>query len=602
MPRRIYLPKIPKKVTLVLLLILGLILTGCSANSASVLPPGGEQNQGHNNNQNHNQNQNQAMELTDPLELEKLWQEYIYDAIPTIGNTREFSSPEEIDQGAIAKFCWLKYVEENGTAGLQTVSEESTLLLFPLETALQYAQRYFNTDNLKVEEIPDYDYDAERQAFTFGEGSKRPKPHRRERNSWGMELEKVVRNPDGTITATLLRYNNYLKNKRLECTLTFTLKQRSDGSKYFVSGKKEYIDNHLVTISGEYTVFEKINGFEGNPQELYMLGQAGEQVLLAHVPYAEEEQRKLMHLDFKTMTIVKEREIAPGFSSGDLKFTGDKIIICTKDKVLAFTPELEPLAELALPQFLTAKINREVTYSQQHFPEVFFGGYDISADLSRIVYADEIGLKLLDLKTERETLLAQTVPIPDSELLNNSYHWQPKFVAHEQKVITTMSGYEFNLGYTICDLVKGTATKLDIGSYQTTGRIRSDSGLLEVNNWSYDEEAQEGIYQTLYLDFQSGVVSVLELENPRDTGYIRFEDMSYVGQDYAAFVTSQTDNRDNANSQYFLSRINLKTLTVEPEIVTVTATQPHILGVLESGQIIFWYDLFPTESGVCITN
>jgi hypothetical protein len=417
-----------------------------------------------------------------------------------------------------------------------------------------------------------------------------------------MELEKVVRNPDGTITATLLRYNNYLKIKRLECTLTFTLKQRSDGSLYFVSGKKEYINNHLVAISGEYTAFEKINGFEGNKQELYMLGQAGEQVLLAYVPYAEEELRKLMLRDFATMTIVKEREIAPAFSSGDLKVSGEKIIICTKEKVLTFTPELEPLEELTLPQFLTAKINREITYDSRLFPEVFFGGYDIKADLSQIVYADEIGLKLFELKTEQETLLAQTVPIPDSELLNNSYHWQPKFVAAEQKVITTMSGYEFNLGYTICDLVKGTATKLDIGGYQSTGRIRTDSGLLDVDNWSYDEEAQEGIYQTLYLDFQSGALSVLELENPRDTGYIRLEDMSYVGQDYAAFVTSQTDNRDNANSQYFLSRINLKTLAVEPEIITVSATQPHILGVLGSGRIIFWYDLFPTESGVCITN
>ncbi|HHV65075.1 MAG TPA: hypothetical protein GXX46_08400 [Peptococcaceae bacterium] len=592
MPRRVDLQRIQKQVTLALLLILGLILTACSANSTPAGPTVGEENQ----------NQNQAVEITDSLEIEKLWQEYIYDAIPTIGNTWEFNSPEEIEQGAIAKFCWLKYVEENGTAGLQTVSEESTLLLFPLETALEYAKRYFNTSYLRVVEIPDYDYDQQREAFTFAQRSKRPKPKHKENNPWGMELEKVVKNPDGTVTVTLLRYNNYLKNKRLECILNFTLKQRADGSLYFVSGKKEYINNHLVAISGEYTVFEKISGFEGNLQELYMLGQAGERAIFAYVPYAEEEWSKLMLLDFKTMTIVKEREVASGFSSGDLKFTGEKIIICTKDKVLTFTPELEPLEELALPQSLTAKINRESPYDPRHSPEVFFGGYDIKADLSQIVYADEIGLKLLDLKTEQETLLAETVPIPDSELSPKSYHLQPKFVAAEEKVITTMTGYEFNLGYTICDLRQGTIKKLDIGSYQTTGRIRSDSGLLEANNWRYDEKAQMGIYQTLYLDFQSGAVSVLELENPRDTGYIMLEDMSYVGQNYAAFMTSQIDNRDSANSKYYLCRVNLKTLTVEPEVLTISATQPHILGVLENGEIIFWYDLFPTERGICLTK
>jgi hypothetical protein len=113
---------------------------------------------------------------------------------------------------------------------------------------------------------------------------------------------------------------------------------------------------------------------------------------------------------------------------------------------------------------------------------------------------------------------------------------------------------------------------------------------------------QNGEYQTLYLDFKTEAIKEVKFENNEDAGYIRLSDYSYVGQDFAAFISHTWDNNDNAQSMFYLNRLNLKTLQVEPRIVSVKAAQTHILGVLADGCILFWYNLNPSENGVCLTK
>ncbi|NLW07194.1 MAG: hypothetical protein GX039_04345, partial [Clostridia bacterium] len=84
-------------------------------------------------------------EITDPVELEKLWQDYLYDTITTLGNASNFNSAEEIEPFYVAKYCWYKYAAEHGEEGLELANENSLSgRFFPLETVLEYAGRYFN--------------------------------------------------------------------------------------------------------------------------------------------------------------------------------------------------------------------------------------------------------------------------------------------------------------------------------------------------------------------------------------------------------------------------------------------------------------------------
>lgn len=548
-----------KKISALVLIILILVLAlGCSKNQPEDLPPEkvtpAEENL-------------KSEEITDPAELERLWQEYLYDSITTVGNTRKFNSPEEIDPLYVAEFCWFKYIYEYGKESLELTGENSSLRLFPLDTVLEYTEQYFNLTRLDVSQIEEYYYDPQRQAFTLNIGSEEPRPSYRASNPWGNHLDKVIRNSDGTITAILVQYDSS-QDRRIELTKTFTLKEREDGSLYFVKGSRKYINNHLVALTGDYQRFDTISGFDGNMEELSMLGEVNGSLILAYTPYENDRNASLMLVDPKTMKAKKKLEFAAGsnFTSDDVSLKGQSIVIRLKDRVVTADKTLAKSEEHSLPSKIIEKAYREPQYNEMGMPDVFFGGYDVSKDGKTFVYADETGVKLFNTMDNSEKMLSPTVDITGSELLNHSYHRNPRFVDDEHKVVTTMTGYESTMGYTLCDLKNGTAKTYNITSESSsTGLIRYDTGLLEVNTHLYNQEQGIGECKTNYLDFRTGAVHEIVSSEPGDTGFIRMPDDVYVGQNYAAFITYKMDVYDNANSMYYLNRLNLKTFQTSPK-------------------------------------
>jgi hypothetical protein len=307
------------------------------------------------------------------------------------------------------------------------------------------------------------------------------------------------------------------------------------------------------------------------------------------------------------MKIEKKVNLKGSINSTEVELKDDKLIVRFKDKVLIYGRDLEVEKKIPMPDFITAKNDREPKYDRNGFLEVYFGGYDISSDLNRIVYTDEIGVKLVTLEDGKEKLFVKTIlpkALKQSQPsrgapIGPSYHFSPRFVADDRKVITALTGYECTSGFTLCDLDNGTDKTYDItteGSF-ATGTIRYDTGLLFVNEYQ-----QTDGYITLFLDFHTGRVTEIELDEPGDTGYIRFDHQSYVGKDFAAFVTTKESDSDRANDRHYLNRIKLETLEPEQEIVSITAAEPHILGVLADGRIVFWYQFNTVEKGICITS
>jgi len=540
--------------------------------------------------------------ITDQVELEKLWQEYFYDSITTIGNTREFNSASEIDPLYVAKFCWFKYISEHGRENLELANKDSTELLFPLDIVLEYAERYFNLTSLDVTKIEGRDYNPEKRAFVFNYGTKRVRPSHTDRNSWDIYLDKVTRNSDGTVTAILVNYDSY-QTRRVQLIKTYTLKPREDGSLYFASGRWDYVNNHLVSLTGDYQRFDKIKGFDGNIGELSMLGEGNNWLILAYTPYDTRENASLMLLNPETMEVEKKLDLGENFTLTDIRLAGEKIMVRLKDRIMIINKTLQPPEEIPLPPAIKDKIAREPKYDEDGFADVVFGGYDLSSDLQKIVYTDEKGVKLFNLADNSEKLLSPTVPVAGSDLLKNSYHWNPRFIDNDKKVIATMTGYESTRGYTLCNLEEGTAKTYDITSEgSSTGLIRYDTGLLEIKDTYHMEKGTNECNKILYLDFKTGNVKEIKLEDLGSGDGIRDHDSYYVGENYAAFITYERLDNDYANNTSYVSRLNLKTLQVEPKVISIKAAQTHILGVLADGRMVFWYSLNPSENGVCITK
>lgn len=540
-------------------------------------------------------------EITDPVELEKLWQEYIYDSIPSVGNTNEYNSSAEINPLYIAEFCWLKYISEHGKESLALESKESSQRLFPLETVLEYAKRYFDLDRLDMYKIPEGYYDPARKAFIFGFGGDKNTTYN-EVNAWGFILDKVTRNSDDTITVVLIRYDSQQKS-RLELTETINLKERADGSLYFISGKREYVNNNLVKLIGAYQGFDKITGFDGRMEELTMIGQVEDKIILLNDSYMEGSTDSIMLVSLDKFSVEKKYKLGEDYLHYGVNVKEGKVVVKLKDKVKLLDSNLEELEEIPLPQIIAEKILREPKFNENGFLDTYFGGYDISQDLTQIAYSDEVGLKLFKLMENSEKLLSETVKLPDNKLIEYSYHHFPRFIGLESKLITTMTGYEGAMGYNLYNFANGDSKKIGIGAEgSSTSNIFYDTGLLEVNIYIYNKDTQETVLKSAYLDFKTGEITEISLKDPGDTGDIRSQDYCYIGQEYAAYVTYKSDYNDRANSIHYINRLKLNTLSEEPQIISVKAADTHILGVLADGRVVFWYDFYPSESGVGITK
>ncbi|HHX50823.1 MAG TPA: hypothetical protein GX711_05235, partial [Clostridia bacterium] len=285
--------KMKKTALLILTICLLMTMVGCQKNTLDTAGKVFE-----------NTEQEEAREygdITDPAQLEALWQEYLLDAANLVGINYGFDHVGEINPLYVARFCWSKYLNEHGEEGLEKDHEGSYLLLFPLDGVLECAGRYFNLDELDISQIDEGNYDSRRQAFLFSPGSKKPsrRPSYNEVLLGRKSLERATRNRDGTITAVLVQpdHNQF---DRIVYKEIYTLKEREDGSLYFLSGKREYINNHLVSITGYYRPFERITGFDGKLDVLSLLGEADGGVILAYTPYEKGETCFLMLLNPET--------------------------------------------------------------------------------------------------------------------------------------------------------------------------------------------------------------------------------------------------------------------------------------------------------------
>ena len=418
-------------------------------------------------------------------------------------------------------------------------------------------------------------------------------------NDWNGYLQKVTKSSDGIYTAILVSYDSY-ENKRIERTYTYTLKENSDKSLCFISGKVEWINNHLVSLSGNYTKFEKINGYDGDLGDLLSVGEIDGRMLLCSSEVDSTNSDYVLML-FNPVTSTAEKVITikiddPNSYYG-IKLFNDKIVVKLADKLIVISRDLKHQSEQLLPKTVADKISRKTEYDNNGIQYVFFSGYDVTEDLKKFVYTDEIGVIIYDVSSGKESILAKTVKINTKIVIDSvSYYSTPRFVCDETKVITTMCVYEGTSGYKLINIPKKTTVDLD--SYNAfTDNIFYDTGVLSINDRNSSSE-----YKSYYTDFITGERKEINLKDIGNTNNLVPKEHLYVGKNYAAFVIYDSDNNGMENSTYHINRLNLKTLEIENDVVISKAADIKILGITDDGRIVFNYSYNPSECGNCITG
>ncbi len=524
-----------------------------------------------------------AEDTVDAQERERIWKEYIFPAISTVMNTREFQSAEEIDPNAVARFCWWKYVEEHGVEQLEEtlerVDEQSRSRLFPLDIAMPYAYRYFNLESLDLSRMNDSNYDSQREAFTFSLGKQPRVSNSYGKTAGGLSLHEMEKNPDGTLIVTLY---DYYSGDIVDQIATITLMQHEDGEFFFGNGKKEYVENRLVDIVGEHQEFSFPDVFNTS-EPMKMISEQGSAVIIN----TGDHKMPLIKVETNQMKIVRQLELEEESRFIRAKEKDGRIYLMLDDRVRILDMDLKPLQEIPLPPALT----REGTQD-------FFGGYDVCADLERFVYADGEGLKLLDSVDMREELLAGSIHHEHQNVGDfTSHYFDPCFVSGEQKVLATRSYYEGNDGYHLFDLIEGTSKEIQSFEAISTSMVYFDDGaVVDFHTPEYFEDLKTNNYRISYLDFPSGEVNVAESEILGGyMGYIIFPSEVYSGKRYSAFLTI-----DSETQARYVNRISNESMETEGNLLSLENARVHLVGVLEDGCIMVYYYRNPVDNGFCL--
>jgi len=371
------------------------------------------------------------------------------------------------------------------------------------------------------------------------------------------------------------------------------------------------MNGSIVEITGDYVRFDEIKGFGGDYRFLSMIGETDKHIIMQYLPllYNEKDKPSLMLVDINTLEAVKIIEMdntVPDSQDNPIshiRMVGEEIIVCFTDHISVMDKALEPVGEIPVPEAVISKSKRETTYDKDGIMEIYFGGYDISNELDKIVYTDEAGIKLYDLKTDTETLLVKN--LYNEDYLERYFYRFPRFVANGRKIITDRLGYEYSLGYAIYDLTGNSLQTLDMFSQRGMNSIYYDTGLLEPGANMINEEDGSSEWTNFYLDFETGEVTNIQIEKSIYEHY-DFQDNFFVGENYAAFVTCVWDDAGEdsrtENNMYYINRIDLKTLETETDMSAIRGGGPHILGVLTDGRILFRYYYNENENGICMAK
>jgi hypothetical protein len=526
----------------------------------------------------------EAKEVTDPSRLQKFWEDYIYHALHTVMNTDEYTSATELNSNDIISYCWNQYVEDLGyeylDQRLEYKNEESSSRLFPFEIAQEYMQSYFNIDSIDVSQLGDDFYDSEKNAYIVWLKTPPKNPAFQYLNSRGTFLEEVIINNDGTITFILNSYFDRDK-KYIERTIVCTLKERQDGSLYFISGSKEYFENERFKIVGSYEKFEKIDLIDliDDTSDRTIIGEVGNNIIIQ----TGKHDIPLILVDSDTMSVKKELFLHTNRETFQAKIRDDKIIAKQEDRIIIYDYEFAKIDEILIPQSIFDAVTGNSPW-----------GYDISTDHTKIVFADEGGLKLFDLITNEESILVEAVLVENPKwgpVLEGYYY--PRFINDDKAVIATRPAYESYDGYYRYNFADQGLTRYDSFEMISTWNVLYDTGMItNIRTPDYDEEKGTSNYIISYLDFTKGEKYDIEEEIfGRPIHHNMHNGDIYVGENHAAFLT-QYDNQSRSplEDMWYVHRLDLRTMEIQTNLLTVNNAGLDLLGVLENGEIIFFYD------------
>lgn len=525
--------------------------------------------------------------VTDETIRAQLWEDYLCDAIGTIGN-KDFAVPEEAEN--LGPFLY--YTVSRMAANGQLTVANNQLTLPPLSIMQEQLKRYFNTDFGLTEESY-----ASLYTYHSGEPEQGTLYFRPDMVSYADSAAWTYRLGEVTFDEAAQTYQaavEHIANPdtgRVDLIRAFTLKQRDNGELYFVSHQWQYppLPEGLVELAGGFTELPGLKDyFSEPPVQPYSIQSAGawnDQLLFVLHTFVDQSHTWKIYLftyspkEDRVLAEYAFTETAEHLYSG-LRLQGDRLLLRFTDGYTYLDSALQPTGELQpLPEAVRSAVNLDYEWA---------GCYDISDDERTFYYLrDKKALWQYDTVTQTEKPLFRRANL---DFPGNYGLFDLQLLPTQQTLIMTLAGYDGPIGQY--------ALSLDAPTEGRQYRTHHEP----LQNWSndgcplpdvdYSTLLEGGAYLWSLLPVadapaaESFAVSVTEEQQFSEV--YRGDSLLYNDR-YAVYSNRFTSGGYPENSTYHLIRVDLQA-HIAQTLISSQAAELQPVAVLSDGRVLFSYD------------
>lgn len=518
---------------------------------------------------------------------EWMWNNYFYETITSIGNAKHFDAEDLTEIDEIIEYVWYRYSLSFSSAdemGFEFSPEISSYYLFPREIAYQEAGKYFAFDISNADLNEAYSYLAEYDAFQMHYVGPREEGEVSGNNPWAIYYGGVEPLEENRYLVRMLSYVDK-EAGIVDRENIYTIRLSDAGTFLFESGEIRMPYYPLSDFSQSLMPLDAWKGIIG--EYTRMIGESEEEIFF----YQYEDGAKIIRVQKADLNQVKtlalkwddQETLVQMHASAD----GKHILVCTSHYVRKYNNHWEEEQVVPLPAFLIEKILSETIWDD-FAPSSIFTGYDVTDDLTRIVYGDEEGLKLFEIDEKSEVqLMEKSEAYPEDDLSPVSVYQAPRFVDRGQKIFVVRSGYEGNRGIALYDLKTETMERYGHGWSIWTNEMRPNQGAFILNEYVHNWDTGEGTVQHFFLDFASGEVQSFVFDR------MGGDDMPdggefYHGENKLAMLVKAYNEEFMGGYATYVQEIDFESMELLRE-TKIRAARIRIMGMDREGNIYLHY-------------
>lgn len=351
-----------------------------------------------------------------------------------------------------------------------------------------------------------------------------------------------------------------------------------------------------VKFQGDYEKLSNFDRYINTNSYLKLIGESENIIFIMYSTYNQDDS-EIISYDLRGQNIIKSISLGTNYENiYRIRYNNRNIIVTKNDGIYYYSEDMELLEQISIPEFIEKKILNGRTEDENGRLKTYFTGFDISNDQEYFVYGDQEGLKLYNMLTEQERLIAKP-KIAKHPVTFPMLYLRPYFVG-ENNIVATIGGYEGFSGFIYYYFNNDELKEFNFRSDVMYLKEIYLNHLVCMPSVYFDvsEEHPNGSGSIMF-DLNTGDYYFMGDEVNWHIGYMIPHTLAYNGENSAALVEWSNNNTNKTIHKY-----NYESKALEKAVLEINNAEVEIIGVLKNNSVLVKYYNDEADYGVVLMD